>query len=121
MRAPHWLRALRQIEFARLWRDARERVLPRWRAEILDFDILPADLPNRRLVVTRDGDECWSAGMRCPCGCRELIELPLIEEADQHWTLVVDQAGHPTLAPSVWRRTGCRSHFWLREGRVRWC
>lgn len=121
MRTPRWLRALRQIDFARLWRGGRERILPRWRTAILDADVLPAHLPRRRLLVARDGDEWWSAGMRCPCGCGELIELPLIAEADQHWTLVVDRGGHPTLSPSVWRKTGCRSHFWLRGGRVRWC
>ncbi|MGO9953726.1 MAG: DUF6527 family protein, partial [Dissulfurispiraceae bacterium] len=23
--------------------------------------------------------------------------------------------------PSVWRKTGCRSHFFIIKGRVKWC
>jgi hypothetical protein len=25
------------------------------------------------------------------------------------------------LYPSVWRKGGCRSHFIMRKGRIRWC
>ncbi|WP_236000503.1 DUF6527 family protein [Bradyrhizobium uaiense] len=59
--------------------------------------------------------------MRCPCGCRQTIELLLIREAKPRWDLSVDPAGRPSLRPSVWVQTGCRSHFWLRRGRVEWC
>ncbi|MDM9644782.1 DUF6527 family protein [Rhizobium sp. S163] len=31
------------------------------------------------------------------------------------------QADRPTLHPSVWRNSGCRSHFWVRRGRIAWC
>jgi len=113
--------AARRFDLVRLWREGHERLRPRWRADFLDSDVLPPKLPARRLVVARDGDELWSVGMLCPCGCREIIELPLIEEADQHWALHVDSRGHASLRPSVWRKTGCRSHFWLRAGRVHWC
>ncbi|WP_425373246.1 DUF6527 family protein, partial [Klebsiella pneumoniae] len=33
----------------------------------------------------------------------------------------VDGKGRPTLYPSIWRTTGCRSHFWVRIGRIHWC
>jgi hypothetical protein len=35
--------------------------------------------------------------------------------------ILKDARGRPTLRPSVWLRTGCRSHFWIRDGRVEWC
>lgn len=82
---------------------------------------LPARLPRRDLVVARDDGEDWSVGMRCPCGCGDTIELMLVAEAKPRWWLTFDRRGRPSLSPSVWRRTGCRSHFWVRGGRVDWC
>ncbi|WP_366809845.1 DUF6527 family protein [Sphingomonas sp.] len=78
-------------------------------------------LPRRDLVVARHDQEDWSVGLRCPCGCGETIELMLLPEVRPRWSLTLDQLDRPSLSPSVWRRTGCRSHFWLRCGRVTWC
>ncbi|WP_422846567.1 DUF6527 family protein [Acidovorax sp. M2(2025)] len=58
--------------------------------------------------------------MRCPCGCGQPVELPLIREARPRWSLQVDSDGHPTLSPSVWRSEGCRAHYFVRGGKVVW-
>ncbi|MHA6766945.1 DUF6527 family protein [Sphingobium ummariense] len=50
-----------------------------------------------------------------------MLEIALLEEARPRWSLEIDQRGRPSLSPSVWRKTGCGAHFWLRKGRVRWC
>lgn len=89
--------------------------------KVIDGDSLPDRLPVRDLVLAREQDEDWCVGMRCPCGCGRKIELLVIEEAKPRWDLDVDPKGRPTLSPSVWLRDGCRSHFWVRSGRVRWC
>jgi hypothetical protein len=47
--------------------------------------------------------------------------MMLLEGVKPRWDIFVDQNGRPTLKPSVWLRVGCRSHFWLRKGRVVWC
>jgi len=44
---------------------------PARRLTIVEGDTLPAILPRRDLVLTRDNGEDWSVGMRCPCGCGE--------------------------------------------------
>lgn len=62
-----------------------------------------------------------SVGMRCPCGCGDRIELIILKEARPRWDVSVNKAGEPSLRPSVWRKSGCRSHFWVREGRILWC
>lgn len=80
----------------------------------------PSQLPARDLVLQLDGREAWSVMMRCPCGCGQPVELPLIPEARPRWTLRVDKDGHPTLVPSVWMREGCRAHFFIRNGKVVW-
>lgn len=88
---------------------------------VVEGDALPARLPGRAVVLLRDDGEDWSVGLLCPCGCGDTIELMLIREAKPRWDLRADAKNLPTLHPSVWRNTGCRSHFWLRDGRVTWC
>ena len=106
---PKWLR--------RAW----DKFGPRRGLKVVQGDSLPERLRGRDLVLARDGDEDWCAGMNCPCGCGQKIELLLIREAKPRWDLALDPAGRPSLKPSVWLQTGCRSHFWLRHGRVEWC
>lgn len=73
------------------------------------------------LVLAREDGEDWSVHLRCPCGCGKPLELLLIPEAKPHWGLAKDERGRPNLCPSVWLRTGCRSHFWVRGGNIDWC
>jgi Family of unknown function (DUF6527) len=84
-------------------------------------DSLPTKLPRRNLVLARDGAEDWCIGFRCPCGCGRTVELLVIDEADPRWDISTDDQRRPTLTPSVWFRDGCRSHFLIQRGRVKWC
>ncbi len=101
----------------RIW----ENCLPARRLVVIPGDSLPKTLPRRDLVLARDEDEDWCVGMVCPCGCKTQIELLVIEEAKPRWDVQVDEHQRPTLSPSVWLNTGCRSHFFVRRGRVVWC
>jgi hypothetical protein len=105
----------------RWWRDAWTRFAPRRRLRVVEGDSLPLLMPRRDLVLARDDGEDWCVGMRCPCGCGDVIELLVLAEARPRWNLSVDASGRPTLAPSVWRQSGCRAHFWIRSGRIHWC
>lgn len=120
MRIFGWWTHLR-VDIRARWKKAYDAFRPRWKTAFVESDVLPLILPPRRLVIAREDGELWSAGMNCPCGCGEIIELGLFPEAEQNWTLAVDRRGRPSLSPSVWRRTGCRSHFWMRHGRIHWC
>lgn len=57
----------------------------------------------------------------CPCGCGVPFLLSLSRTRRPRWTVVADRRGRPTVSPSVRRLDGCRSHFWIREGRIDWC
>jgi hypothetical protein len=103
------------------WRRLKSRVLPARRLHVIEGDSLPKALPRRDIVLARDDDEDWCVGMRCPCGCGQTIELMLIREVRPRWDLTIDDRGRPSLRPSVWRLAGCRSHFYLKHGRVQWC
>ncbi len=94
---------------------------PARRLRTISGDTLPSRLPFRDLVLATEDDEDWCVGMRCPCGCGQVIELLLIAEAKPRWDLKLNRAGRPSLSPSVWLKSGCKSHFWLRDGYIKWC
>ena len=102
------------------WSRIRGAPVRRYRLSYVDGDELPAVLPEMTLVVAREGDVHWTSGMVCPCGCGRRLEMMLLQEVTPRWRLRVDDQG-PSLTPSVWVADGCRSHFWLRNGLVRWC
>lgn len=96
-------------------------IAPARRLSVVLGDSLPSRLPTRWLVLARDDGENWCVGLRCPCGCGRTIELLVVPEARPRWDVESDESGRPTLSPSVWLRDGCKSHFWIRKGRVKWC
>lgn len=80
----------------------------------------PQTLRPRRLYVTRHAHGPAFGFMLCPCGCGETIHLRFMGERRPRWSLE-SLSGRATVFPSVWRQTGCRSHFFLRHGRIDWC
>lgn len=79
------------------------------------------DKPQHHIVYLfgMPGNE-WFAGFICPCGCGEFIEL-VLEGSSPSWTFSISKGGRPDLSPSIFRSVGCRSHFFLHKGRIRWC
>lgn len=98
----------------------RDWLTPRRKVNIWTGDILPAVLPARDLVLLEDNGENWSVGFRCPCGCGDVIELFLLPEVKPRWDIEIDARRHPSLSLSVWKATGCKSHFWVKQGKIIW-
>lgn len=103
-----------------LWLKLKEIVLPTRTLRVLNSDELPSCLPRRDLVLCSQHGEEWCIGMRCPCGCKQRIELPLLEGVRPRWQLNFEKRGKPTLNPSIWLREGCCSHFFVRSGKIIW-
>lgn len=82
---------------------------------------LPDLIEKKTIYVLGEGNYLWSAAMICPCGCGELIQLSLHEEGRPRWRLVTNDDKTVSLTPSIWRNNGCRSHFFLKHGRIEWC
>jgi hypothetical protein len=76
--------------------------------------------PHAVYILTEDG-EAWQASMFCPCGCGAILEMNLLPDDKPVWNVSIASDGTPTLRPSVWRQVGCKSHFFVRDGRVIWC
>lgn len=87
----------------------------------LTADDLP-DAPQEKTVyLVGEGKYLWFVAFVCPCGCEELVQLNLLPDARPRWTIARNPDGTVTISPSIWRVSGCRSHFFLRAGRVEWC
>jgi hypothetical protein len=69
------------------------------------------------LVEMRGGYLKW-AHLQCP-KCGDHIQLPLA--GSDRWSIKVDLLRRPTFAPSIWERTSCGAHFFVRKGKLLWC
>jgi hypothetical protein len=72
------------------------------------------------LYVVEDAGVQWTAVMACPDRCGNLLHMNLLPDTKPLWVLTEEPNGTASLSPSVWRREGCESHFFLRNGRVKW-
>lgn len=73
---------------------------------------------NRLVVIDRIGPR--SVLFQCPCGCGDTLVINVDPKLKRPWRLRQNKRGL-SLVPSVWRTTGCLSHFILWENRVWWC
>ena len=103
-----WLAARRARPRIRLYRGERIEDLPEQPEPFI-------------LYIAGSGINAWAASMICPCGCRETIELNLLKQVRPQWEVTENANGTVSLDPSVWRNGGCRSHFILSNGTIRWC
>lgn len=79
---------------------------------------LVATNPSSIGLVHRDVDQ--AAVFRCPCRCGDVLSINLDPRTGKAWRLRQDRFG-VTLLPSVWRTSGCKSHFILWRNAVWWC
>lgn len=66
-------------------------------------------LPGEAVVIER-GVPRWLV-VKCPCGCGDEVPINLDERAGPAWRLYRGGKTGVSLYPSVWRDTGCESHF----------
>jgi hypothetical protein len=103
------------------WRRLAAALTPRRSMVVVEGDMLPKRLPLWNLVVAQEDNEDWSVGLRCPCGCGQRLEMLLLKDVKPRWDIWVNPRGHVSLHPSIWVREGCKSHFWVRAGKIVWC
>jgi len=84
-------------------------------------DMPPTTLKSKTLYIVEDDGYVESASMVCPCGCGKVLHMNLLQDERPCWRVEVHRDGSSSLHPSVWRKVGCKSHFWFKAGRVRWC
>lgn len=82
---------------------------------------LPDNLKPRTVYVMGEGEYLWSAAMLCPCGCGETVHISLHKEGRPRWEIIFEKNGTVSFTPSINRKYGCKSHFFLEKGFIKWC
>jgi hypothetical protein len=80
---------------------------------------IPDNMRPGLLYVERNGNEYWFASLLCPCGCKQELNINLDENESPCWKL--SEGEFTDISPSLWKNKGCKSHFFLRKGEVKWC
>lgn len=61
------------------------------------------------------------AVFQCPCKCGRIVELNLNPDSSPCWTINWSPFGTISISPSIWRKQGCESHFFIKRSSVIWC
>ena len=77
------------------------------------------DFTHKCVYILNEGYIDEALYFICPCGCDSIIELNLLEDSKPLWKYNIDNK-KITISPSVWRKIGCKSHFFIRTGKVHW-
>ena len=94
--------------------------IPPYKTSVVE-EILPDTLKRRTLYIVKEDGYEEQAAMICPCGCKQILHMNLLPDERPCWGVTTHSDGSASLHPSVWRKVGCKSHFWFRHGRVKWC
>jgi hypothetical protein len=82
----------------------------------------PQVLRRRTIYVIGEHDYPWLLAFECPCGCKATIQLNLLNEATPKWKFqIFPENDKIDVTPSVCRNIGCKSHFFIRNGKIIWC
>lgn len=86
----------------------------------IHVDDIPESPKPGVIYVVGEGGHQWFACFLCPCSCGELIQLNTLPTGRPRWKAVRHWNGTTSLRPSVRRTVGCRSHFFVRHGSIKW-
>lgn len=84
------------------------------------LDEIPEEVHENVIYHVGEGKFKWLLVFKCPCGCREVIQLNLLKEARPVWRIKFHDDGDVSLYPSVNRQVNCKSHFNITRNSVRW-
>ena len=60
------------------------------------------------------------AYFKCPCGCNDTIMLSLNKHDFPSWSVKQDKFGRASISPSINKLDGCKSHFFIKKGKLKW-
>lgn len=83
-------------------------------------DELPEVINEKTFYIIGNPAEPWLLAFKCPCGCQEIIQLNLLKDASPQWNYKLTHYKRLNISPSIWRTTGCKSHFVVRKSRIDW-
>jgi hypothetical protein len=81
---------------------------------------LPDSFEKSTIYVIGEKKHYWCIAMLCPCGCNAVIQLNLLPQVSPQWSFFRSRNATITISPSIWRNNGCKSHFYVSNGRIAW-
>lgn len=91
---------------------------PKFQIEFVED--VPDIIAENTIFIVQDGNFPELLAFECPCGCRARIFLNLLPDASPKWSYIIDEQGKIDIYPSIWRKIGCKSHFFVRESDIDW-
>ena len=92
----------------------------RYKIKVIPDNPAPGTLGRNIVYVVGSNKFVKWAYLKCPCGCEEIIMLPLSKVQRPSWSVKRDFIGRATIMPSIFKLDGCKSHFWIKKGKVEW-
>ncbi|WP_418705220.1 DUF6527 family protein [Anaerotignum faecicola] len=89
--------------------------------KIIISNDFPLKVLPETLYIVGDIKRPQYAFFQCPCGCGRTVELNLNPETHPYWHLKLHLSGKASFTPSIWRKNGCRSHFFFSKSKIIWC
>lgn len=79
-----------------------------------------SDISNNKIIIVVGIDYKKWCYLKCPYGCGDILTLSLMKTHKPHWKIKIDRLNRTTLYPSIRKKDGCKSHFWIKKGKVKW-
>lgn len=81
---------------------------------------IPESMPDKTIFIVQDGNVPELLAFKCPCGCDENVILNLLEDTSPRWSYLINGRNLIDIRPSVWRKVGCKSHFFVINSIIKW-
>lgn len=91
-----------------------------YRIKIVNDNPKPENINNNIIYVVGGKDYVKWAYLKCPDNCGETIMLNLSKSKSPSWSISQDKYGRTNISPSINKKDGCKSHFWIKKGNVNW-
>ena len=88
--------------------------------KFINVEEFPNNVNEKTIYIVGDIKEPWLLAFSCPCGCHNLIQLNLLKEAKPRWKFQIVNKSKITISPSIWRTSGCKSHFFIHKSKIDW-
>jgi hypothetical protein len=80
----------------------------------------PSAIKDKCIFIIKDGQEADTLIFICPCGCKAVIHLNLLPDTKPKWNYQISENKSISITPSIWRKIGCKSHFFIRNSKAIW-
>ncbi len=83
-------------------------------------DDVPDKLKDNTIYFIGEDPNFYQFVMLCPCKCGNILHMNLVPDTKPVWSYTFNH-DKVSFSPSVHRKIGCESHFFIKNSRILWC